>query len=167
MPRKFEGRCVCSIRSASPSCPWTTISASCKASLIWATWWITVKDYTNLKHNMEIIHESNNKLLNNIIILGHTKPHIHECNVFQNLCFLVLKEAKGTHYMSKKSSQHINKVISLLMHVIDTIWLKSGMGKGLEHRGNITCIAVKVRKVKFWHSMCALTTGTRIGQSCG
>jgi hypothetical protein len=69
--------------------------------------------------------------------------------------------------MGKKSSHHINQVMSLLMHVMDTIWLKSGMGKGLENRGNISYIFVKVRKVKFLHSMCALITGTRIGQSCG
>jgi hypothetical protein len=51
--------------------------------------------------------------------------------------------------MGKKSTQHINKVMSLLLHVIDTIWLKSGMGKGLEHRGDISCISIKARKVEF------------------
>jgi len=47
--------------------------------------------------------------------------------------------------MGKISTQPINEVMSLLLHVIDTIWLKSGMGKGLEHRGNISYISVKAR----------------------
>jgi len=51
--------------------------------------------------------------------------------------------------VGKISTQHINKVMPLLLHVMDTIWLKSGMGKGLEHRGNISYISVKARKVKF------------------